>query len=1364
MAGMSVPVDARILGEESAQVRVAAGRYAEDGPRQAREFGLDMLGKWGITARLLLIPVVSAVLLVAALAFMAVAQQRADHFDRDVVAKGQGEARQYASLLDRAVRLHTRYLDLVTARLSEGLGAREQSGVNALLGETLDLQAEVDDLRSNALFADADRLSAAQVSESLEDFGDVIARLFDPRSTSELRSDVIDSNQQFDRIGKSLASLIGSAQLRNDIAYAALTGDLRQSRRIVAGVLLAVIAATVFAIVWSRRTITRPLRGLAGALQRFRDDPSSPVHVATGSRDEIGEIAAGFNELVQTIQTREQALEQSAKLLRDGNSKLRVEVMERVTAEARLRRSQELLDVAQSAGGIGVFDLDLQSQMLRGSSHLFAMLGLPPTTASITQDHWLGLVHPDDLEQLAGAYGDAIGAGGSYAVEYRVVRPDRTTCWISGSGRVMLDDQGEASRIVGSIVDITRRKHAESELKSVADSLSLAQTAGGVATYDDDVRSGVHRHSDNLPEFLGLPRGTRLDRATWLDHVYAADREIAAHPERDPTADGYRYRNEYRIVRTDGAVVWVAEQGVAVQDADGHVIRLSGAIQDVTARKSAEQALADAQARLARAVRGTSDGLWEQEYATGRTWFAPRVAEQLGYEPSAMPTTAHGFMQMIHGDDLPVMTAAMQQHIATGAPYDVEYRIRDAAGEWQWIRSRARADRTNGTGPLIIAGSMQLVTDRRREAEELRRAREAAELASRAKSEFLANMSHEIRTPINGVIGMTHVLLDTALDAEQRECVEIVRSSGESLLALINDVLDVSKIEAGRMELETIALDVRDVVDEVVGALALQAGSKHLELVAHVAGPVPARLLGDPGRLRQCMTNLVANAIKFTAEGHVSLDVDLVESRPGHARLRFVVTDTGIGIPRERIDRLFREFTQVDSSTTRHYGGTGLGLSIVKRLAELMGGEVGVDSEPGQGSQFWFTADLPVATGHVEAPPSAPSAARVLLLAAHEVSARYAAASLSGHGYLVDWRTDAAEFRRDLAGAAAAGRPYAVGIVDGDVAEADPYALCARVRAEHPDMRLVLVARLGATRAGGGSAFDAVLTKPLRQRALSQCVARLLEGRSAEADAAVRSTSTGERHVLLVEDNPVNRRVAQHQLQKIGCHVGIATNGAEAVAAWEAGDWHLVLMDCQMPVMDGFAATRAIREREPPGRRTPIVALTAHAIQGDREHCLAAGMDDYLTKPFAPAALREIVERWTARPGENSTDAPVAAVATPAEAPPNDGLPPVDLDALTEMTGGDTEFVRELIEVFVAAGDRELAGLLAAMSTSDFASVRRHAHSLKGASANMRAVVLADVAQRLESAAAAGDANACAAAANDVQREFRAATAFLAAR
>jgi PAS domain S-box-containing protein len=1317
-----------------------------------------MFGKWGITTRLLWVPLLSAALLAAALAFMAVAQRHSEVYDRDVVQKGFGEARGYASLLDRALQLHTRYLDLATARLATGSTSAHQSGVNALLGEALDLEAEIDAMRDRPL-GDADRLAVERVSQDLADFQSLIAQLLAPRTPDQLRGDVVDSNGHFDRIAASLAALIGSAELSSDRSYAALRGHLNRTRTIVVSVLIAALLASVFAAVWARRTVTEPLRELAAALRRFREDPAKPVRVVIGTQDEIGEIAAGFNALVVTVRSRARALEDSARQLRDGNAKLRGEVVDRVTAEAKLRRSQELLEAAQSAGGIGVFDLDLESQTIRGSTHFFALLGLPEGTTAILQDQWLALVHPDDLEQLAGAFADALGEGGSYAVEYRLQRPDRSVCWVSGSGRVIFDDERVARRIVGSIVDVTRRKHAEAELKSVADSLSLAQAAGGVATFDVDLAAGSERHSDNLPQLLGFEPGTRVSRADWRAAVHPDDLALALTPATEPAPGGARYRTEYRLRRPGGEVAWIAEQGVHGHDAEGRVVRVSGALQDVTARKRAEQALAEAQARLARAVRGTSDGLWELDYATGRIWAAPRVAEQLGHPPELLPTGVRGLARFVHPHDFAETVAMLHRHVATGEPLDVEFRMIDGHGGWQWMRARGRAERTDA-GPTIVSGSLQLVTDRRREAEELRRAREAAELASRAKSEFLANMSHEIRTPINGVIGMTHVLLDTPLDATQREYVEIVRSSGEALLALVNDILDFSKIEAGRLDLEAIELDVRDVVDDVLGPLALQASTRGLDLVAHVAPGVAPVLRGDPGRLRQCLTNLVSNAIKFTARGHVAIDVEACPSPPGLQRLRFRIEDTGIGIPADRRDRLFREFTQVDSSTTRHYGGTGLGLSIVRRLALLMDGDVGVESEPGRGSTFWFTVQLPV----VVAPADRPAETRepVLLLEPHATVARYTLVGLAGQGWPATRYADAGSLLAALGAAAAAGRPARVVLLDSAPGDADPALLAAEVRARFPGVACVLLAPFGTAPASGpGTPYEAVLTKPLRQRSLLECLDRVTGRGAAAAEAPAAPVARGPRRVLLVEDNAVNRKVAQHQLEKLGCEVGVAANGVEAVAAWESGAWQMILMDCQMPVMDGFEATRAIRAREGARRRTPIVALTANAMQGDREACLAAGMDDYLAKPFAPAALRAAVERWTA----------VANVAAPADAPvarpeaasaAADGTPPVDRTALAEVTGGDAEFERELIEVFVASGDRELAALLAALATPDLAQVRRHAHALKGASANLRAVPLADSARRLEAAAAAGDASAAQAAAREVAERYQATRAFLA--
>jgi len=1196
-----------------------------------------MKTKWGITAKLLLIPVCSVALLAAALAFAAYTQARYDSVARQGVSRRIEEARRYTGILNAAHKLHSQYLDLATARLARSIGPKEQRGLHALLGATMDLNAEIDDLaRDGSGAGRAPAPIVAQVenaSQALTDFQDALAHLSLEGSPEQVRSDVIASNEEFRRLTVALTALIANAENRSDESFSQLEGYVSRSLAILAIVMLVAGGLALAMSVWARRAVAQPLGAVAAAMRRFHEDPSAALSLPPRSGDEVGEIVAGFNELVASIRERERALEESSRQLRDSNVALQNEVRERRSAETELLHSREFLEVAQSAGGIGVFDLDLATNVLQGSGSFFALQGIDPRAAAITQDQWLALVHPDDLEGLASAFAAAVDAGGGYRAEYRIQRLDRSVRWVSSAGRV-ISDPNAAQRIVGSMMDITERKQAE---------LALQET----------------------------------------------------------------------------------------------------------------------EARLERAVRGTSDGLVELDLGTGQLWFAPRVAELLGCRRDDLPASVRRFGRMLHPGDFARLIAATREHLRNGAPHDVEFRIRDAQGGWQWLRSRAQANRDAGTGAMILSGSLQLVTDRRLQAAELERARAAAEQANRSKSDFLANMSHEIRTPINGVIGMTNVLLDTPLSESQRECVEIVRSSGEALLALVNDILDFSKIEAGKMELERIDFDVRSVIDDALGSVALAALGKDLELVADVATEVPTIVRGDPGRLRQCLINLLSNAVKFTAQGHVAVEVGAVARTAAGMQLRFTVSDTGIGIPADRLDRLFREFSQVDSSTTRHYGGSGLGLSIVKRLAGLMNGAVGVASEPDAGSRFWFTAELAVPSA-VVAGEARPLAARALLLDGHAVAARSLARQLEALGCAVEPCPDEAAFIAALAEATAP----AIALVDVRLLTGPLTAALARARARPGAPRFVLLAPLGLA-AAPPAGFDAILSKPVRRQQLYACLSGLVDAAPAAPPAqAPHAPQRAGCRVLLVEDNAVNRRVAEHQLHKLGCSVAVACNGVEGVAAALGGHFDLVLMDCQMPLLDGFDATRQIRQHEAGGeRRLPIVALTANALSGDREACLAAGMDDYLSKPLEPAALAACVERFAPRAEAPAAPAAPAAESRPAAGVPvADAEPTIDLAALAEVTAGDAEFERELMEVFVSSGDSALAALVAALGAADLGAVRRHAHALKGASANLRARPLAARAQALESAAAAGDLAACRQTAGALAEDYRRTAAFIAAR
>ena len=644
---------------------------------------------------------------------------------------------------------------------------------------------------------------------------------------------------------------------------------------------------------------------------------------------------------------------------------------------------------------------------------------------------------------------------------------------------------------------------------------------------------------------------------------------------------------------------------------------------------------------------------------------------------------------------------------------------------------------------LHVTARLAVSEDAAKRAEAVMRdARDLAERMARARSAFLANMSHEIRTPMNAVLGFVELILDTELSTEQRRALELVRSSSEALLMILNDILDYSKIEADHLELEAIPFDVSKVVHATASLLAVRAREKHLELLADVTPEVPRAVRGDPTRLRQVLMNLIGNAIKFTEQGEVVVSVTTALAADDIVQLRFAIRDTGIGIAPEHVDAVFREFTQADSTMTRRYGGTGLGLAISQRLVRLMGGEIALTSQLERGSEFSFTLAFPAEI----APPSrvvgtaALGGRRMLIVDDNQTNRRILREMLGAEGIKVDEVATAAEGLEALRRGARKRAPYDLAILDVQMPDMDGFQLATAVRQDQTLARTKLLMLTSAGQRGDGErcrelGIRGYLTKPMSRADLLEALGTVLAG-PADAgtpDVVTRHTIAESRRsvrVLLAEDNPVNQQVAVAMLVKRGHEVHVVGNGREAVEAIAQREYDVVLMDVQMPEMDGFEATKAIRAM-PQGDHLPIIAMTAHALTGERERCLAHGMTDYLAKPFKALELFRLVEQLSE--GVAPTSPPVAT--TPATAPP------VDLEGFRTMLreAGAEEALYSILDTFLRHAPERVATLATAVAGGSGVEIAKAAHVFRGAAATIGARELAELLERVETTARAGE-------------------------
>jgi len=1074
--------------------------------------------------------------------------------------------------------------------------------------------------------------------------------------------------------------------------------------------------------------------------------------------------------------------------LDSASSRLREETQRRKQETALLGSQLDLLNqrfsLAADSARIGVWDYHVPENRLIWDRWMFALYGLQEEDFSGAYQSWQNGLHPDDKLRGDEEIRQALCGEKDFDTEFRVLWPNGEVHSLKATALVLRDAEGKPLRMIGVNYDISERRQKEFELRQSEARLSASQSqlhllldSTAEAIYGIDLDGKCTFCNRSCLRHLGYSHVDELIGKNMHDQIHNKFADGTLFPVEDCRI--CRAFQKMEASHADDEVLWradgtsfPAEYWSYPQIVDDKSVGAVVSFIDITERKQLEN---DLQASVA-LQRALLDSLpvgvilvdpvtrtIESANAHAAVLFGGTADHLLGQRCHALlcpasegacPVCDLGqlvdnsdrALLRIDGSSLAIMKT-VKQITVNGQAKLLECFVDISA------RKRAEEEflviNLNLNEATVLAQSMAI----------------KAEKASQAKSEFLANMSHEIRTPMNGVIGMTGLLLHTNLSAEQRDYAETVRASAENLLALINDILDFSKIEAGKLDMAVLDFDLQTTLDDTIDLLALRAATANLELTCHLAPEVPAYLKGDPGRLRQILTNLAGNAIKFTPAGEVGISVTLTAETDDVVVLRFEVRDTGIGIPADRQAALFAAFTQVDSSIIRKYGGTGLGLAISKQLAGLMGGEIGLESEEGKGSTFWFTARF---EKQIEAEIRRPAplhqlmdttSVRILVADDNATNLKLMAALLKGWGLAHEVVSDGETALRRMHEALEQDKPFHLAVLDQQMPGMDGCELGRRIKADPRLEPTVLVMLTSMGQRGDAAAlqqlgFTGYLAKPVRKSVLYDCLAMFLAKKTGEATRVTRNqlvtrhtlaeTVQPELRILLAEDNLANQKFAQAFLGKMGCQVDVAVNGLEAVRALELIDYDLVLMDCQMPEMDGFTATAMIRDARSKvlNHAVPIFAMTANAMAGDREKCLAAGMNDYLPKPVDSRVLRSKIAQIHARPRVKGVAAAVPvqdSEAAPAQA---DEAPVLDTALALEWMDGDIDTLLMMLPIVRDQMQVDRREIASSISDSDPGRLKKGSHRLKGSVGQIGALRAQKICARLEAVAASGDSAA----------------------
>ncbi|MBN1278203.1 MAG: PAS domain-containing protein [Chlorobiaceae bacterium] len=933
--------------------------------------------------------------------------------------------------------------------------------------------------------------------------------------------------------------------------------------------------------------------------------------------------------------------------------------LHKIDEAGKLRFANDLVERSQAAAFIWKKHDAWPVDYVSGNT--LELFGYPASDFRSGRVSFASLVHPEDLGGIQQQVSEAIVNLSVTTVQhddYRVVHADGGIRWIKDMTIIRRDPRGEYVTCESILLDITGHKVVEEELRKSREQFMLAVNGSNDGIWDWNLRDSTLYLSQQWKRMLGYKDDELPNVFTsFSDNIHPDDRaSVIGYVNRYLKGSLKQYRQEFRMKHKDGGYRWILARGEAVRDELGIPFRMAGSHTDITERKRSEEALRARTLEFEHIFNNSHIGIMLLRGGRVCVRGNRRLAEILGYDS---PEELEGIgMKQLH-----LSTERFQdfgrmhyEKLRDGEQFQVEYQLRRKDGSPVWCSLSGKAFDLDDLdkGVIWVVDDLeqrkyeeQLLRETNRKLEDASR---QAEMANKAKSEFLANMSHEIRTPLNGVIGMTSMLLESGLTAEQKMFAETVDSCAISLLNLIDDILDLCKIEARKLVLEHIDFDLAVLMDEVAGAVAFKAQWKGIEFAYGIAADVPLFLRGDPARLRQVLNNLAGNAVKFTERGEVVIRVEVQSRDEGKMKLFITVTDTGIGISSENQQLIFNQFTQADSSTTRKYGGTGLGLSIARQLVEMMKGEIGLNSIEGKGSTFWFTAvfELPPDQTMVEHDAIALlSGMKMLVVDDNATNREILAARLGLWKVRVVSVSDASEAMRLLDIGVQEDDPFTFAIIDMQMPEIDGCMLGRTIREDERfhALRLVMLSSMAGMQSREElleAGFEASLAKPVRIRELKETLCRLAVQKQAEgmrSDPSISGSATGEalrkicrrnRKVLLVEDNSVNQIVASSMLSKIGLDVDIVSNGLQAINALAAVKYDIVFMDVQMPRMDGLEAVRSIRNPDSPvlDHQVPVIAMTAHAMAGDCEECLVAGMDDYIAKPIKLEELELMINRY----------------------------------------------------------------------------------------------------------------------------------------